>query len=57
MDMWLDAQIFLTLPQEAVDEHIRQLKKIRRKRSEIQFKNSNVDADSAITAGEGADNN
>ena len=57
MDMWLDAQNFLPLPQEAVDEHIRQLKKIRRKRSEIQFKNSNVDADSAIAAGEGADNN
>lgn len=57
MDMWLDAQNYLTLPQEAVAEHVRQLKKIRRKRSEIQFKNSNGDADSAITAGEGADNN
>ena len=57
MDMWLDAQNFLTLPQEAVDEHIRQLKKIRRKRIEIQFKNSNGDADSAIAAGDGADKN
>lgn len=57
MDIFLDAQNFLTLPQEAVTEHIQQLKKIRRKRNEIQFKNSYGDADSAIAAGEGTDNN